>query len=40
LEREVFLLAGARGPVQGWPLPDFFHGLETAALQPIEGAVG
>ena len=40
LEREVFLLAGARGPVRGWPLPDFFHGLETAALQPIEGAVG
>jgi N-acetyl-1-D-myo-inositol-2-amino-2-deoxy-alpha-D-glucopyranoside deacetylase len=33
LEREVFLLGGARGPVPRWPLPDFFDGLETAALQ-------
>jgi len=30
LEREVFLLGGARGPVRRWPLPDFFDGLETA----------
>jgi N-acetyl-1-D-myo-inositol-2-amino-2-deoxy-alpha-D-glucopyranoside deacetylase len=33
LEREVFLLGGARGPVGRWPLPDFFDGLETAELQ-------
>ena len=32
LEREVFLLAGARGPVPRWPMPDFFDGLETAEL--------
>ena len=32
LEREVFLLAGARGPVQRWPMPDFFDGLQTAEL--------
>jgi N-acetyl-1-D-myo-inositol-2-amino-2-deoxy-alpha-D-glucopyranoside deacetylase len=32
LEREVFLLAGARGPVPRWPMPDFFDGLETAVL--------
>ena len=32
LEREVFLLAGARGPVPRWPMPDFFDGLETAQL--------
>jgi LmbE family N-acetylglucosaminyl deacetylase len=32
LEREVFLLGGARGPVRRWPLEDFFDGLETAAL--------
>src|SRR4030095_3857850 len=31
LEREVFLLGGARGPVRRWPLPDFFDGLETDA---------
>jgi len=30
MEREVFLLGGARGPVRRWPLPDFFDGLETA----------
>jgi LmbE family N-acetylglucosaminyl deacetylase len=29
LEREVFLLGGARGPVRRWPLPDFFDGLEV-----------
>ena len=29
LEREVFVLGGARGPIQHWPLPDFFDGLET-----------
>jgi N-acetyl-1-D-myo-inositol-2-amino-2-deoxy-alpha-D-glucopyranoside deacetylase len=32
LEREVFLLAGTRGPVRRWPLPDFFDGLATAVL--------
>jgi N-acetyl-1-D-myo-inositol-2-amino-2-deoxy-alpha-D-glucopyranoside deacetylase len=32
LEREVFLLGGARGPVRRWPIPDFFDGLETAEL--------
>jgi len=30
LEREVFMLGGARGPVSRWPLEDFFDGLETA----------
>ena len=30
LEREIFLLGGARGPVRRWPLEDFFDGLETA----------
>jgi LmbE family N-acetylglucosaminyl deacetylase len=35
LEHEVFLLGGARGPVQRWPLPDFFDGLETAELHSI-----
>jgi hypothetical protein len=34
LEREVFLLAGARGPVPRWPMPDFFDGLEAAELTP------
>lgn len=29
LEREVFLLGGVRGPVQRWPLADFFDGLES-----------
>jgi N-acetyl-1-D-myo-inositol-2-amino-2-deoxy-alpha-D-glucopyranoside deacetylase len=33
LEREAFLLAGARGPVPRWPMPDFFDGLETAELR-------
>ena len=37
LEREVFLLAGARGPVPRWPLPDFFDGLETAELPAMVG---
>jgi N-acetyl-1-D-myo-inositol-2-amino-2-deoxy-alpha-D-glucopyranoside deacetylase len=32
LEREVFALGGARGPLPGWPLGDFFDGLESAAL--------
>lgn len=32
LEREVFVLGGARGPVPHWPMPDFFDGLETAEL--------
>ncbi|HTE47336.1 MAG TPA: PIG-L deacetylase family protein [Gemmatimonadaceae bacterium] len=35
LEREVFLLAGARGPVPRWPMPDFFDGLDTAELSPM-----
>jgi hypothetical protein len=35
LEREVFLLGGARGPVRRWPLPDFFDGLETAELRSM-----
>jgi LmbE family N-acetylglucosaminyl deacetylase len=38
LEREVFLLGGARGPVRRWPLPDFFDGLETAELHSLETA--
>jgi len=33
LEREVFVLGGARGAVPRWPLADFFDGLETAALR-------
>jgi LmbE family N-acetylglucosaminyl deacetylase len=37
LEREVFLLGGARGPVRRWPLPDFFDGLETAELRSMVG---
>ena len=32
MEREVFMLAGARGPVREWPLSDFFQGLESAAF--------
>ena len=32
LEREVFALGGARGPVRRWPLSDFFDGLKTADL--------
>jgi N-acetyl-1-D-myo-inositol-2-amino-2-deoxy-alpha-D-glucopyranoside deacetylase len=35
LEREVFVLGGARGPVRQWPLDDFFDGLETADLNEI-----
>lgn len=31
LQREVFVLGGARGPIPRWPLPDFFDGLEVAA---------
>lgn len=33
LEREVFVLGGARGPIPRWPMPDFFDGLNTADLQ-------
>jgi hypothetical protein len=33
LEREVFVLGGARGPVPRWPLDDFFEGLDTAELE-------
>jgi N-acetyl-1-D-myo-inositol-2-amino-2-deoxy-alpha-D-glucopyranoside deacetylase len=32
LEREVFVLGGARGPVPRWPMADFFDGLATAEL--------
>jgi len=32
LEREVFVLGGARGEVPRWPLENFFDGLETAEL--------
>ncbi|MEP6731886.1 MAG: PIG-L deacetylase family protein [bacterium] len=32
LEREVFLLGGARGPVPRWPMADFFDGLKTAEI--------
>jgi LmbE family N-acetylglucosaminyl deacetylase len=35
LEREVFVLGGARGPVRRWPLEDFFDGLETAAIREL-----
>ena len=35
LEREVFFLGGARGPVRRWPLPDFFDGLATAELHSM-----
>jgi N-acetyl-1-D-myo-inositol-2-amino-2-deoxy-alpha-D-glucopyranoside deacetylase len=35
MEREDFLLGGARGPVRRWPLQNFFEGLETAALQSM-----
>jgi LmbE family N-acetylglucosaminyl deacetylase len=31
MEREVFMLAGTRGPIARWPLADFFEGLATAA---------
>jgi N-acetyl-1-D-myo-inositol-2-amino-2-deoxy-alpha-D-glucopyranoside deacetylase len=33
LEREVFMLGGARSPVSRWPLDDFFDGLETAEFE-------
>jgi N-acetyl-1-D-myo-inositol-2-amino-2-deoxy-alpha-D-glucopyranoside deacetylase len=29
LEREVFTLGGSRGPIQRWPLTDFFEGLSV-----------
>ena len=35
MEREVFLLGGARGPVRRWPLPDFFDGLATVELHSM-----
>ena len=37
LEREVFLLGGARGVVHRWPLADFFDGVDTAELREIDG---
>jgi N-acetyl-1-D-myo-inositol-2-amino-2-deoxy-alpha-D-glucopyranoside deacetylase len=33
LEREVFVLAGARLPTRRWPLSDFFDGLSSAELE-------
>ena len=30
-EREVFTLGGTRGPIQQWPLKDFFDGLPSIA---------
>ena len=33
LEREVFVLGGARGALPRWPLDDFFDGLEAAGIQ-------
>jgi N-acetyl-1-D-myo-inositol-2-amino-2-deoxy-alpha-D-glucopyranoside deacetylase len=38
MEREVFVLGGARGPVRRWPLPDFFDGLETAEIDSMADA--
>lgn len=37
LEREVFILGGARGAVPQWPLPDFFDGLETVERPSTDG---
>jgi LmbE family N-acetylglucosaminyl deacetylase len=39
LEREVFMLAGTRGPITGWPLTDFFEGLADAALERAAGSM-
>jgi LmbE family N-acetylglucosaminyl deacetylase len=33
LQREVFVLGGARGPVPRWPLSDFFDGLDSSELR-------
>lgn len=33
LEREVFVLAGARLPTRQWPLSDFFDGISSAELE-------
>lgn len=33
MEREVFMLAGTRGPIAGWPLSDFFEGLEAISFE-------
>jgi N-acetyl-1-D-myo-inositol-2-amino-2-deoxy-alpha-D-glucopyranoside deacetylase len=35
LEREVFVLGGARGAIPNWPLKNFFDGLETADFQSV-----
>jgi LmbE family N-acetylglucosaminyl deacetylase len=35
MQREVFLLGGARGAVPRWPLSDFFDGLDAADLHRI-----
>lgn len=35
MEREAFILGGARGPLRRWPLQDFFDGLETAAFRSM-----
>jgi N-acetyl-1-D-myo-inositol-2-amino-2-deoxy-alpha-D-glucopyranoside deacetylase len=37
LEREVFLLGGARSALPRWPLEDFFDGLEAADLSRLPG---
>jgi LmbE family N-acetylglucosaminyl deacetylase len=36
MEREVFLLGGARAPIPRWPLDDFFDGLETTTLHTAD----
>ena len=33
MEREVFMLAGTRGPIARWPLSDFFEGLEAISFE-------
>ena len=33
MEREVFMLAGTRGPIPRWPLSDFFEGLEAISFE-------
>jgi hypothetical protein len=40
LEREVFVLAGARGPVPRWPMPDFFDALPSAELSGTTADAG
>jgi N-acetyl-1-D-myo-inositol-2-amino-2-deoxy-alpha-D-glucopyranoside deacetylase len=40
MEREVFMLAGTRGPIRQWPLADFFDGLERAVQDRAAAPVG